>query len=69
MIKANIIFDIKGSLKVTHATSVCYKANKKKCIRIKIHKKKECDDNTIEYIVMIAGTRRRLLYERDKNNR
>ena len=38
-IKANIIFDIKGSLKVTHATSVCYKANKKKCMRIKIHKK------------------------------
>ena len=38
-IKANIIFEIKGSLKVTHVTLMQYKANKKKCMRIKIHKK------------------------------
>ena len=39
-IKANIIFEIKGSLKVTYVTLIQYKANKKKCMRIKIHKKR-----------------------------
>ena len=39
-VKANRIFEIKGSLKVTYVTPIQYKANKKKCIRIKIHKKK-----------------------------
>ena len=40
-----------------------YKANKK-VYKNKDTQKKEYDDddNTIEYIVMIAGTRRRLLY-------
>ena len=40
MIKANRIFDIKGSQKVTYVTPIQYKTNKKKCIRIKIHKKR-----------------------------
>lgn len=40
MIKANRIFDIKGSQKVTYVTLIQYKANKKKCMRIKIHKKR-----------------------------
>ena len=38
-IKTNIIFEIKESLKVTYVTLMQYKANKKKCMRIKIHKK------------------------------
>ena len=39
-VKANRIFEIKGSLKVTYVTLIQYKANKKKCMRIKIHKKR-----------------------------
>lgn len=39
-VKANRIFEIKGSLKVTYVTPVQYKANKKKRIRIRIHKKR-----------------------------
>ena len=39
-VKANRIFEIKGSLKVTYVTPIQYKANKKKCMRIKIHKKR-----------------------------
>ena len=39
-VKANRIFEIKGSLKVTYVIPVQYKANKKKCMRIKIHKKR-----------------------------
>ena len=38
-VKANRIFEIKGSLKVMYVTLIQYKANKKKCMRIKIHKK------------------------------
>ena len=40
MVKANRIFEIKGSLKVTYVTLIQYKANKKKCIKINIHKKR-----------------------------
>ena len=39
-VKANRIFEIKGSLKVTYVTLMQYKANKKKCMIIKIHKKR-----------------------------
>ena len=41
-VKTNRIFEIKGSLKVTYVTLIQYKANKKKCIRTKIHKKRTC---------------------------